>query len=153
MGRPNTETRVMKNTPQHLNNQLRRQMEARIFYYAHHPKQIDERLAELDKEWDIERVLQTHAAGASLFGILMASRNRKWLVLPFAVAAFLMQHALQGWCPPMEVFRRIGVRTTKEINDERNALKALRGDFEQSITDKDDPVVRAKKALVTVPSF
>ena len=150
MGRDHTQTRVMKSTPQHLNEQLRRQMEARILFYAHNPKGIDERLAELDKEWDIERVLEANAAGVTLFGILMASRNRKWLVLPFTVAAFLMQHAVQGWCPPIEVFRRIGIRTTKEINDERNALKALRGDFEQSITAEDDPAVRAKKALAAV---
>jgi len=42
------------------------------------------------------------------------------------VAAFLLQHAVQGWCPPLPVFRRLGVRTADEINDERVALKAVR---------------------------
>jgi hypothetical protein len=56
--------------------------------------------------------------------------DRRWLFLPLGVAAFLLQHAVQGWCPPVSVFRRLGVRTAGEIARERYALKALRGDFE-----------------------
>jgi hypothetical protein len=52
--------------------------------------------------------------------------------LPVVVAGFLLQHALQGWCPPLPVLRRLGVRTADEINQERYALKALRGDFAQA---------------------
>src|SRR5436190_144953 len=47
-----------------------------------------------------------------------------------AVAGFLLQHALQGWCPPMATFRRLGVRTSYEIDYERYALKVLRRDFD-----------------------
>jgi hypothetical protein len=36
---------------------------------------------------------------------------------------------LQGWCPPLPILRSLGVRTADEINEERYALKALRGDF------------------------
>jgi len=46
------------------------------------------------------------------------------------VFGFFFQHATQGWCPPIPVFRRMGVRTRREINRERYALKALRGDFD-----------------------
>jgi hypothetical protein len=45
-------------------------------------------------------------------------------------SGFLLQHALQGWCPPVSLFRRLGVRTSAEIEQERYALKALRGDFQ-----------------------
>jgi hypothetical protein len=45
------------------------------------------------------------------------------------VTGFLLQHALQGWCPPVPFFRRRGVRTEAEIDRERYALKAVRGDF------------------------
>jgi hypothetical protein len=45
------------------------------------------------------------------------------------VASFLLQHAVQGWCPPVSIFRRLGVRTMREMDEERYALKALRGDF------------------------
>ncbi len=48
---------------------------------------------------------------------------------PAAVAGFLFQHAVQGWCPPVPLFRRLGFRTAREIDHERYALKALRGDF------------------------
>ena len=127
---PDTEIRVAEHSPQSSNECIRRDLVSRIFYYAQNSALIDDRLAELDQEWDIERLLQANAAGVSLFGILMASRNRKWLLLPLTVAGFLLQHAIQGWCPPIEIFRRIGVRTTQEINAERYALKALRGDFD-----------------------
>jgi hypothetical protein len=49
--------------------------------------------------------------------------------VPLVVGSFLLQHAVQGWCPPLPVFRRWGVRTQPEIDYERYALKALRGDF------------------------
>ena len=47
------------------------------------------------------------------------------------MTAFLFQHALQGWCPPVPVLRRLGFRTVYEIDRERFSLKAIRGDFEQ----------------------
>ena len=45
------------------------------------------------------------------------------------VAAFLLQHALQGWCPPLPLLRRMGMRTSAEIHEEIIALRILRGDF------------------------
>ena len=53
------------------------------------------------------------------------------IALPIAVAGFLLQHAVQGWCPPVPVMRRLGFRTEREIDAERTALKALRGDFRE----------------------
>ena len=40
-----------------------------------------------------------------------------------------LRSVLQGWCPPVPVLRRLGVRTQGEIDEEKAALKALRGDF------------------------
>ena len=91
---------------------------------AHH-------IHELDREWDVERILQTNASILTLSGVLLgAAVNRKFLILPAAVMGFFLQHAVQGWCPPLPFFRRMGVRTRKEINREKYALKALRGDFD-----------------------
>lgn len=91
---------------------------------------IDRRLAELDREWDIERCLETGASSLVLTGTLLGlTADRRWFALPLGVAGFLLQHAIQGWCPPMAAFRRLGVRTAEEIALERHALKALRGDF------------------------
>ena len=50
--------------------------------------------------------------------------------------SFLAQHSVQGWCPPMPLFRKMGVRTRQEIEREKYALKVLRGDFDQVIEDE-----------------
>jgi len=64
-----------------------------------------------------------------VFALYWVTRARRWLFLPALVQSFFLQHALQGWCPPLIVLRRLGFRTMREIDDERMALKALRGDF------------------------
>lgn len=95
------------------------------------PVVLTERIRELDREWDIERYLETLAPTLSLTGIALAARgDRRWLLAPAVVLSFLLQHAVQGWCPPIPILRRMGVRTRKEIERERYALKAIRGDFE-----------------------
>jgi hypothetical protein len=86
-------------------------------------------LRELEREWDIERWLETNASALAFVGVALGWRDRRWLSLPAVVTAFLVQHALQGWCPPLAVFRRARVRTRREIDAEKYALKALRGDF------------------------
>jgi len=76
-------------------------------------------------------VLALNAATLSLTGLALGlSVNRKWLVLPGVVMSFLLQHAVQGWCPPLPIIRRAGVRTAREIEAERTILKAIRGDFQ-----------------------
>ena len=55
--------------------------------------------------------------------------RKRWLVLPALVSAFLLQHSVQGWCPPIRVLRRLGFRTSFKIEEERQALKAIRGDY------------------------
>jgi hypothetical protein len=125
-------TRVSSQTDESINAQIRRRTETNIAYFAAHPDQIDQRLRELDEEWDIERTLETASSCVSLFGLMMGVlRGRKWFILPIAVQGFFLQHALQGWCPPLPVFRRLGIRTQYEIEQERYALKALRGDFQK----------------------
>jgi hypothetical protein len=77
---------------------------------------ISRHIDQLDREWDVERVLQTNASILALSGVMLgASVNRKFLVLPAAVLSFFLQHAVQGWCPPVLVFRRMGIRTRQEI--------------------------------------
>jgi Protein of unknown function (DUF2892) len=128
---PSTVDRVPNQTSQHVNEQIRRQTEQSIEQvYLAGSAAIAQRLAELDAEWDVERTLQANAATASMIGVALgATVDRRWFVLPAVVGAFLLQHALQGWCPPLPVFRRLGFRTASEIDYERYALKALRGDF------------------------
>jgi hypothetical protein len=47
------------------------------------------------------------------------------------VLPLLFYHAVQGWCPPIPLLRRLGIRTQQEIDAEKYALRLLRGDFEQ----------------------
>jgi hypothetical protein len=127
-----TSDRVSHNTAETVNEQIRRQTEQTIADCIRHgPAAIDRRIAELDGEWDVERCLETVAPTFTLLGLALGiTTNRKWLILPAVVQSFFLQHALQGWCPPVPVLRRLGVRTANEIGQERYALKALRGDFE-----------------------
>src|SRR4051812_46146817 len=128
---PTTTARVPEHTPDQYNEAIRRQTEKNVAHYASAgPEAIDRRLAELDREWDIERVLEANAASASLAGLALGTFvDRRLYVLPALVAGFLLQHAVQGWCPPVPLFRRLGFRTATEIDEERYALKAVRGDF------------------------
>jgi hypothetical protein len=123
--------RVERQTPVTYNAAIRRKTEMRVAFYAGHPEEIDGRLREMDLEWDVERVLETGSSTLSLLGLTLAlTKSRKWIFLPIAVQGFFLQHAIQGWCPPLLVLRKLGVRTAEEINTERYALKALRGDFQ-----------------------
>jgi hypothetical protein len=124
-------SRVPANTAEDINEKIRRNMEENVAYYALAGREaIERRVQELDREWDIERVLEANAAGVSLLGFTFgATRSRLWYLLPALVSGFLLQHAIQGWCPPLELFRRLGFRTRAEIDQERYALKVLRGDF------------------------
>jgi hypothetical protein len=123
---------VQNNTSDATNRMIHAEMLERLIFFALHPERIEERLHALDEEWDVERALEANAAAFSLGGLTLGIfSSRRWLALPVLVAGFLMQHALQGWCPPLPVLRRLGFRTQREIDQERYALKALRGDFRQ----------------------
>jgi hypothetical protein len=124
-------TRVSHQTRSAAAQQIRRQLEAHLAYFAAHPDQIEQRLSELDQEWDVERCLETGSASLSLLGITLGlTKSKAWLLLPLAVQGFFLQHGIQGWCPPLPVFRALGFRTQMEIEAERYALKALRGDLD-----------------------
>ena len=128
---PSTTKRVPLHTPARYNDAIRRQTESNISRYAQAgPAAIERRLRELGREWDIERVLEANAASLAFAGVALGALiDRRFLILPALVTGFLLQHALQGWCPPVPLFRHLGVRTAAEIDEERYALKALRGDF------------------------
>ena len=130
MSDTSTVNRVPSHTDEEINRRIREETERRLAYYETHSDEIPARLAELDREWDIERTLEANASTLAFTGVLLGTTvDRRWLALPALVSAFLFQHAVQGWCPPLPILRRLGFRTADEINEERVALKALRGDF------------------------
>ncbi len=131
---PTTAERVPRHTSESVNEQIHCQTRENVARYATTDDEaIQQRLSELDQEWDIERTLEANAAAAVLIGTgLGAFVDRRFFALPAVVAGFLLQHALQGWCPPLPVFLRLGFRTQTEIDQERYALKAMRGDFKKA---------------------
>lgn len=134
--------RVRANTSAEVNARLDREMRERVEAYAGRGEaEITRRIGELDREWDMERLLETNASALAGLGVglAVATGSRKWLIIPGIVLPFLFQHAVQGWCPPVPLFRRLGVRTREEIDREKYALKALRGDFEDVSAGEDAP--------------
>lgn len=126
-----TVRRVTANTAQATNNKIESKTYQNVLEVSQQGiPAINARLAALDREWDIERCLETGASSLTLIGLTLGTTvNRRWYALSATVMGFLLQHAVQGWCPPLPLLRRLGVRTADEINEERYALKALRGDF------------------------
>ncbi len=119
--------RVRRSTSPHINVEIDRKTDARIAVLAGRSRQkIEQRIAQLDQEWDIERVLEVNASTLALTGLVLGvTVDKRWLAVPAVVLPFLLQHGLQGWCPPLPVLRRLGVRTRGEIDREKYALKRL----------------------------
>jgi hypothetical protein len=125
-----TPSRVPAHTAEYINRRIAAEIDANIVYFARHRGEIDARLRALDREWDIERVLEANAALLAFVGVVLGARRRKglWLFLPAAVTGFLFQHAIEG-CPPLPFLRRLGYRTMREIETERCALLRLRDEW------------------------
>lgn len=128
---PDSPDRVRRHTPDrslHAVDEMTRDNVRR--FAAESAEMLDRRIDQLERKWDMERTLEMNASLLALTGaILGLTVDRKWFLLSAGVLGFLTQHATMGWCPPVPVFRRFRVRTQGEIDQERYALKALRGDF------------------------
>jgi hypothetical protein len=126
--------RVRASTASSVNEEIDRTIRRSLQAHSGKSAQaITERIEELEREWDIERTLELNASTLAFVGLgLGMTVNKRWLIVPSVVLPFLFQHAVQGWCPPLPIPRRLGVRTREEIDCEKYALKALRGDFERS---------------------
>ena len=126
------EDRIRRATAHEVNQQIDRQTDANILHYANAlPEVIDERIEELDREWDVERLLTVNGASVALAGLVLgATRDRKWLIVPGIVLPLLLNLKLRGWAPSLPVLRFLGVRSRSEIDRERAALLASKGKAE-----------------------
>ncbi len=143
--------RVRSSTALSVNQKIDAAIIANISEYAAQSEpQITERIRDLQKEWDTERILELNASILAFTGLMLGIFvNVNWLWLPGIVLVFLAQHAIQGWCPPLFVIRRLGVRTRDEISSEKFALKALRGDF-SSVDNANDQPNRVQQVIQAV---
>jgi hypothetical protein len=137
--------RVRANTAPIVNERIDEGMRHRVIEFANKSREeISTRIKELDEERDIERYLECNASALAFGGLLLgATVSRKWLLVPALVLPFLFMHGVQGWCPPVPLLRRLGVRTRREIDAEKYALRLLRGDFDRTT----DPTQRAIAVL------
>ena len=124
--------RVKEATPSSINEKINRDTWERISRYSNKsPEAISARINELEKEWDIERYIGVNMSSLAITGLALAAltKNKNWNILPAVVLGFFFQHSVQGWCPPLPLLRSLKIRTSKEIEEEKYALKILRGDF------------------------
>jgi len=128
---PATDERVPARTSALSNQRIHaRTLHDVALYCGADDETLTRRIHELEREWDIERTIEAHAGTLSLLGLVLGvAVDRRFLAVPFAVAGFLVLHALEGMYPPLPVMRRLGIRTSAEIHGEILALRILRGDF------------------------
>lgn len=135
---PPTARRVEYNTCDKDNERIRRETLENISDCIESGKVIQNRLNKLGREWDVERFVESIAAIiifiSTLFG---AKRSKYWHIVSIFVSVFLLQHALQGWCPLLPLLRKMGIRTENEIFNEKTALKIHRGDFSLAFADSE----------------
>lgn len=117
-------------TRESSNERIDREMHDVLHAIGNSPERIRARLDELSREWDIDRALMLNFAIAGGLSASLAMRNvyrtgklGGWGALFFTQIGFLAHHAIRRWCPPMPVFRRLGFRSTREINAERLVLQ------------------------------
>ena len=127
---PRGET-VRKVTSRKNNNAIDEMIISNIREYAEKSDaEISQRIEALDKEWDIERVLDLTMSLLALLGISGSLIFYEYsIALPMLLLFFFIWHAFQGWCPPIPLLRYFKIRTRPEIDREKYALKAMRGDF------------------------
>jgi hypothetical protein len=144
--------RVRRHTSVRALQRIEDELEESIRYYASQPASvITRRIEDLEREWSIERWLETNASVVAFSGVTLGlAVNRKWFALPLLVTGFLFLHAIQGWCPPVPVLRRLGVRTRGEIDREKYALKLLRGDFKNLDSNGSEEPIQAYRVLEAI---
>lgn len=148
-----TTDRVRRHTGASTNETIAAATRHNVRVYAGRSRrELSGRLADLEQEWDVERTLETNASTLALSGAVLGTFvNKSWFWLTGTVLGFLFQHAASGWCPPLPIIRRLGVRTQAEIDQEKFALKAIRGDFRNGSGER-PPLDSTLRAVTTTES-
>ncbi len=91
---------------------------------------INARLAECEREWSAGRVTKLALAAVIGGGLALAFLVSPWFVVLPALGTFcLVQYLFRQPCLMSRLVRAAGFRPLHDIDEERLALKALRGDF------------------------
>lgn len=144
---PPTAQRVFLRTDPKINAEIKNQTIRNLnIFKKGNVEEITERIQKLNVEWDTERVLEVNASLLVLLSSYLGVKTgRIWFLLTGFAGGFMLQHALQGWCPPLPLIRKWGVRTSDEISAEKITLKVMRGDFKKEFTEVTDLLNEAEK--------
>ena len=150
MAKDQNEDRVQQATPESINEKIESETWTRVAHYkSKSVTEISDRIDELEKEWDIERYLGVNMSTLAMIGLATAAftKNKTWNILPAVVLGFFFQHSVQGWCPPLPILRLLNIRTRKEIEQEKYALKLIRGDFGNISASTSSEISQLKRAI------
>ncbi|PTL80535.1 hypothetical protein [Vitiosangium sp. GDMCC 1.1324] len=145
---------VRSHTPEVVNRKIDERVERCVRHMAERMDRaaITRYLEKLESEWDLNRVVTVAMSSVSVLGLLLSEKaGRGWRRVSGVAAGMLLLHGLLGFSPMAELIRAMGVRTRREMDLEKFALKALRGDFER-IPHEGGPLARANAALVAAQS-
>jgi hypothetical protein len=143
---PPTSKRIQMSSDATVNNDIRNCTIKSIDTHKNASAELqNKRINDLDNEWDIERILSANAGALVLMTSLLGLRRSKMFLLTGIIGYFMLQHAVQGWCPPLEIIRKFGVRTAEEIFQEKTAIKLARGDFDQKPENEADMLKAIEK--------
>lgn len=91
---------------------------------------INRRLVELDREWTAGRAMKASLGVVIVLGFILAAwHDPLWLLLPAVAGALLLQYLFFRRSLVADLFQWLGLRSMHEIDEERFALRALRGDY------------------------
>lgn len=94
------------------------------------PQAISDRLDDLDREWSAGRMTKATIGVLIVAGLfLTALANPWWLILPAVGGFFLLQYLFSRTSWLGATFQEMGFRSGADIDQEKFALRALRGDF------------------------
>ena len=101
-----------------------------VSFYKANPRGIETRLEALDEEWSVDKVLQIFTGGASVAAFWFSlTKSRLFNIVPAILGGGAIAYGITGKSPAADLVRRLGFRTRDEIEGERMALLAVRGDF------------------------
>lgn len=108
------------------------------------PQAIADRLNQLEREWSAGRVTKATIGVMIIAGLaLTALAGPWWLILPAVGGLFLVQYLFSRTSWLGATFQELGFRSGAAIDQEKFALRTLRGDFKNlptvhEIESKDD---------------
>lgn len=127
--------RIREHTADDVNRRIDRETRGAIAEASASAGARRARLAELDREWTVDRAVMLNFGIVGAITAFKAMTNLRdhgrmggWGLLFWTQMGFLVHHALRGWCPPLPVLRRLGFRSAQEISAERVALSGSNGE-------------------------